>query len=136
MTDPRFLNISREPLFTLPLPRNGVDWLNLNRKGGHWSKEYKTKQAWQQIAMVQCTNFRIPRELPPCNVQFTYFFQQERSRDGANWIVDKPVIDYLVKQWRCWPDDTTEWITVLPNILLVRPSQPEGVIMRAYPKEA
>lgn len=124
-----------EPLFTLPLPRNGAPWLNLNRKGGHWSRDYQTKTAWKQIAMVQCANFRVPRNLPPCDVQFTYLFKQDRGRDGANWIVDKPIIDYLVKTWYCWPDDTTDWIRVLPNILLVKPGQPEGVIMRAYSKE-
>ena len=131
----RTLHRDDDPLFTLPLPRHGAPWLNLNTNGGHWSKDRRTKQLWQQITMVQAANFRVPRNLPPCELQFTYLFETNRHRDGANFIVDKPVIDYLVREWHCWPDDNTNWIRVLPNILLVRPSQPEGVILRAYPKE-
>lgn len=122
-----------DPLLTLPIPRMGTRWLNLNGQRNHWA-DYRTKHDWKAITQLQIDRFRPPRNLPPCDVQFLYFFHANRRRDLANFIVDKPVIDQMVKAG-IWSDDNAKVIRILPNVFITGKEFTEGVVVYAYPMQ-
>lgn len=101
----------------------------------HWAVRRNMLESWR--TEVGWAWKRLPageRETiigVPCSVAVTIPFRDTRRRDPSNYVatVVKAMVDQLVQQG-VWPDDNTDWITVIEPICV----KGDEVIVRLIPR--
>jgi len=109
-------------VITIVFPQPTVP-LSMNDRR-HWSKKAPDIRAWRHTAKfhaLQQWKWRrgaLPvMDTPPSLVVCTFQFARGARRDPENYHqTTKPIVDGLVDAG-VWPDDTAEWVTVLPPVL-------------------
>ncbi len=79
----------------------------------HWSKRAKLTALWREAGWAAALEHHV-RGLGPSTVMFTFpVSSMSRRRDPSNLLpTAKAAIDGLVDAG-VWPDDNSEWVTVL-----------------------
>lgn len=78
----------------------------------HWAKKNRISQAWRDAAGWAALAAN-PHPLRRCTVRVVLPVRTAHKRDPHNYVATvKPIIDGLVDAgW--WPDDNSDWVTVL-----------------------
>ena len=98
----------------------------------HWSKTAQQRKGWATATWVACAEQRIPRQLPPATLHTMFRFDVKRTRDPLNFADTlKPIVDYLVREHKCWPDDNPKYLTQLAPELSTG-HKVDGVLLTAF----
>ena len=86
--------------------------LNMNDRL-HWAKRSRIARAWRDTSRHACVA-GLRHAMPPCFVHITLPVPDGRRRDPHNYeITSKHIVDGLVDAY-VWPDDTPEFVSVMP----------------------
>lgn len=127
------MNEGQTKLFELWIPRRGIDWLTANTvKGAHRMKVARIRTEWKTAVWAAAVAANVPADLPPAILYSEFRFTMSRTRDPLNFADTlKPIVDYLIKQRRCWPDDNPTWLDQLAPVCVDSNVTEDGVLLIA-----
>lgn len=101
-----------EPLFRLWVPRNGIEWITSNSaKGKHWGAVKRLRDDWKHATWAAAAQSGLSKGYPPAVLDSAFYFPTNRRRDPLNFADTlKPIVDFLIKECQCWPDDNPRWL--------------------------